>query len=459
METLREYYKSLNNKKVAFIGLGVSHSQLIEKFLGYGSKVTICDKKEIEELNIPLNMFYFSNLSFSLGSDYLKGLENYDIIFRSPGVEFTKPEIQDAVKLGICVTSEIEEFFKLCPCKIIGITGSDGKTTTSSLIYKILNDYGHRVWLGGNIGKPMLPIIDEIKKDDLAVVELSSFQLISMKSSPYISVITNITPNHLDHHKDMNEYIDAKRNIIKFQKHNSIAVLNIKNEITASMRGEVIGELREFGLPTSQNGAYTLDKDLFSTYMGKNSKVFNMYDIKLKGNHNFENIEAAYLATRSLVSTESFISSVASFKPVEHRIEFVSKIDGVEWYNDSIATTPSRTIAGLRSFDRKVILIAGGSDKGLSFDSLAKCADEHVKTIILMGITSKKILDALSEVKSEINVVHAGNMSEAVRKARENSIMGDIVLLSPASPSFDMYANFEERGRHFKKLVLEMSNE
>ncbi|NLL91691.1 MAG: UDP-N-acetylmuramoyl-L-alanine--D-glutamate ligase [Ruminococcaceae bacterium] len=459
MENLREYYKSLNNKKVAFIGLGMSHSQLIEKFLGYGSKVTICDKKELEELNIPLNMLNLGNLSFSLGTDYLKGLKNYDIVFRSPGVEFTKPEIQDAVNHGIYVTSEIEEFFKLCPCKIIGITGSDGKTTTSSLIYKILKDYGHRVWLGGNIGRPMLPIIDEIKKDDLVVVELSSFQLISMKSSPDISIITNITPNHLDHHKDMNEYIDAKRNIIKFQKSNSIAVLNIKNEITASMRSEVVGELREFGLPTSRNGAYTLDKNLFSTYLDKNTKVFNMTDIKLKGNHNFENIEAAYLATRSLVSTESFISSVSSFSPVEHRIEFVAKIDEVEWYNDSIATTPSRTIAGLKSFDRKVILIAGGSDKGLSFNTLAKCADKYVKTIILMGTTSEKILDALYEVKSGINVLYAGNMSEAVSKARESSVVGDIVLLSPASPSFDMYTNFEERGRHFKKLVLEMSDE
>ena len=448
---IKEYYEGIAGKKVYFLGAGISHSELIRKYTSYGADVTLCDIREEDKLSSYIATLSNLDIRYILGKDYLSSLSEADIIFRTPGIDYTKPEIQDAVKEGITVTSEIEMFFEFCPCLSIGITGSDGKTTTSSLIAAVLEEKGYTVWLGGNIGRPLFPLIESITKDDIAVVELSSFQLISMKRSPHISIITNITPNHLDHHKDMKEYIDAKRNILLYQTPDDIAVLNIDNDITNRLSSDVNGELRYFSQSKVTNGSYIEKNNLFYSNEDQIDYVMPLDNLIIRGEHNKQNVAAAYAALYNLVDDEAFSKAVSSFKGVEHRIEFVGEINGVRWYNDSIATTPTRTIAGLRSFDQKIILIAGGSEKGLSYEPLAEDIKGGVKCLFLSGPTGPKIADVAKD--SEADIFFTKDIVESVEKAYEYAVDGDIVMMSNASPSFDSYSGFEARGKHFKELV------
>ena len=453
---LDEHFKNIVGKKVFFLGAGLSHSQLIVKYATNGAIVTLCDIRTIDKLSSYIEPFRDLDINYCLGEDYLSCLCDANIIFRTPGIDYTKKEIADAVEKGITVTSEIEMFFEYCPCPIIGITGSDGKTTTSSLIAAVLEKEGYTVWLGGNIGRPLFPLVEEIKENDIAVVELSSFQLISMKKSPHISLITNITPNHLDHHKDMKEYIDAKRNILLHQKENDIAVLNMDNDITRELAGDVKGLLRFFSRSEVENGSFIKDNVLYSSLDGAKHPVMILDSLIIRGEHNKENVAAAYAVVSSLVKDSTFIEVANSFPGVEHRIEFVRELNGVKWYNDSIATSPTRTIAGLRSFDRKIILIAGGSDKGLSYEPLAEDLKERVKCVFLSGPTGSAIAEVIKNNGSNTEIYFTVNVSESVKKAYSYSTNGDIVMLSPASPSFDSYSGFEARGKHFKQLVNEL---
>ena len=451
---VNEYYKGIKNKKVFFLGAGLSHQQLIPKFIDCGASVTLCDIRNEDALKDYLNSLGKNiELNLNLGSSYLDYILSADIIFRTPGIDYTKPQIVEAVNSGITVTSEIEMFFEFCPCPTIGITGSDGKTTTSSLVAAILEKTGYRIWLGGNIGRPLFPVVEQIHKDDIAVIELSSFQLISMRRSPFISVITNITPNHLDHHKDMKEYIDAKRNILLYQNSNSKAVLNKENEITKGLSKDVKGELLFFGRTPVENGAYIDNNTLLSVENGRTSRVMELTGLNLLGEHNKENIAAAYAAVRSLVNDSVFTDVAKNFTGVEHRIEFIRELNGVKWYNDSIATSPTRTIAGLCSFENKIVLIAGGSDKGLSYQPLGEYLSKYVKCMYLSGPTATAIAAAVDEYEESPDIIFTENLKDSVSRAFIYAKPGDVVMLSPASPSFDFYSNFEERGRHFKQLV------
>ena len=399
-------------------------------------------------------------IDLSLGENYLDGFKGQDIIMRTPGfVGYFEKPLQDAMAAGTMVTSEVELFFQFCPCEIVAVTGSDGKTTTTTLISKFYEAAGRRVHLGGNIGAALLPMLPEVSPDDVAVVELSSFQLISMHQSPNIAVVTNVTPNHLDHHKDMQEYIDAKRNILLYQKQPCRAVLGYENEISRSMQKDCKGKQVWFTrLHETDNGAFLREDGMLC--MAENGVVtpfLAQKDVKLRGLHNIENLLAAAAAVWGEVPVEAIQLVGSSFTGVEHRIEPVRVLDGVTYYNDSIGTSPTRTIAGLRSFDQKVILIAGGYDKHIPYEPLAPEITAHVKNLVLMGATGPRIEKAVREDpnfnEAELPIQHADNMQHAVELARACAKPGDIIILSPASASFDLYPNFEVRGREFKSIV------
>ena len=399
-------------------------------------------------------------IDLSLGENYLDGFKGQDIIMRTPGfVGYFEKPLQDAMAAGTMVTSEVELFFQFCPCEIVAVTGSDGKTTTTTLISKFYEAAGRKVHLGGNIGAALLPMLPEVSPDDVAVVELSSFQLISMHQSPNIAVVTNVTPNHLDHHKDMQEYIDAKRNILLYQKPDGKAVLGYENEVTRAMAADVKGSCRWFTRKSVvENGGFLrADGMLCMAENGRVTPIVRREDVALRGEHNLENLLAAFTAVWGMAEVSTMAAVAKSFAGVEHRIEPVRTLNGVQWFNDSIATSPTRVIAGLRAFDQKLIIIAGGSDKGISFAPLAPELIAHVKTLILTGATAQKIEDAVKAdpgfAESGLVILRAADMPQAVEMARAAAQPGDIVSLSPACASFDSYPNFEARGRHYKELV------
>lgn len=428
-------------------------------FARAGAHVTLCDKKLLSDFGAYGDELMHLGVRLSLGDSYLDGLVGQDMVLRTPGFGFYTPELQKASQAGAVLTSEMELFFEHCPCRKVGITGSDGKTTTTSLIAAMYKAAGRTVHLGGNIGRALLPIVDEIAPEDVAVVELSSFQLISMRTSPNIALVLNITPNHLDQHAHMQEYIDAKRNILLWQNTSGLAVLGFENEIARSLQKDVRGECRFFsrirevreGAWMDENGMLTL------AHGGVATPVLHRDELKLRGVHNIENMLAAFAALRDEVPLSALEETARSFAGVEHRIELVRTLQGVQWYNDSIASSPTRVIAGLRAFDKKLVVIAGGYDKNIPYEPMVQDVLQRVKLLILMGATGPKIEKAVRShpdfAQSGLEIQHAQDMAEAVQIAYKNTGEGDIVTLSPASASFDAYANFEERGRHYKQLV------
>ena len=460
MQTKAElFFQELKDRKVTFIGMGVSHFDCIKLFAGKGIKVTVADKRTPEQLGERYEELLRIGVRFELGANYLEHLCEADIIFRTPGMNFFSPALSKAREQGKIVTSEMEVFFDLCPCKLYAVTGSDGKTTTTTLISEFLKAQGKTVHLGGNIGKALLPLIEEIKEEDIAVVELSSFQLISMRRSPDVAVVTNVAPNHLDVHKDMEEYIGAKRNILLHQNAFSKTVLNMDNEITNGMTGLVRGRLYQFSRRSiPKNGAYLAENGkIFMVLDGDQKEIMVASDIRLPGIHNVENYLTAISAVYGDVDVANMVKVAREFGGVEHRIEFVRELDGVRYYNDSIATSPTRVIAGLNAFDQKLIVIAGGYDKKIPFEPLAPKLIEKCKLLILTGLTAKKIEQAVTSCDGyrpeELKIIHVSGMEEAVKTAREQAKTGDIVTLSPACASFDQYPNFEVRGNHYKGLV------
>ena len=461
MKTKAEaFFEGLAGKRVAFIGAGVSHRELLPLFAKRGAVVTLCDKKgSVEEFGPLGEELRALGVRFSLGQGYLDGLRGQDMILRTPGFEYFTPALQQALEAGAEVTSEMELFFELCPCKIYAVTGSDGKTTSTTLIAEMLRAEGKTVHLGGNLGRALLPVVDTVRPGDVAVVELSSFQLISMHTSPDVALVTNVTPNHLDHHKDMAEYVDAKRNILLHQRPGSKAVLGYENEITRAMARDVVGAVYWFSrLNRVARGAFLAENgDLCFAENGVVTPVLHRSEVKLRGLHNIENLLGAIATVAGEVRFETMARVARQFAGVEHRIEPVRLLHGVQWYNDSIASSPTRTIAGLRSFDQKIIIIAGGYDKHIPYEPLAPEILAHVKVLILMGDTGPIIEKAVRECPgfdgSGLVIEHAGDMAEAVEIARRRAVAGDVVSLSPASASFDKYPNFEVRGQDFKRLV------
>lgn len=441
-----DYFRSLSGKRIAVLGLGVSNRPLVRLLLEYGCEVLGCDRAEREQLDPEVLELERLGCRLSLGEGYLEGVEA-QVLFRTPGMHPTHPAIQALRARGAEVVSEMEIFFRVCPCTLIGVTGSDGKTTTTTLISKLLKASGKTVWLGGNIGTPLLPLCRQMKQEDYAVVELSSFQLMDMTGSPHIAVVTNLAPNHLDIHRDMQEYVDAKRNLFRFQGAEDVLVLNGDNAITSGFRGN--GETRFFSR-RGQGEVYQQDGAIYR----RGKRLLSCEDLLLPGDHNIENYMAAIAALEGLVEDRAIREVARSFGGVEHRIELVRVKDGVRYYNDSIASSPSRTIAGLRSFPEKVILIAGGYDKHIPYDVLGPEICKHCKKLYLGGATGPSIRSAVEQCGAEQpEIVDCGNFEAAVRAAAAGAQPGDVVLMSPASAAFDQFKNFMVRGDFFKAII------
>ena len=451
--TLSEYINSIRDKKIAVLGAGVSNMPLVRILRRAGADVTVYDKATEEKLGANYNELCSLGAKTVLGEGYLDRIDG-DIIFRSPGIRPDRPGILAAVDRGAVLTSEMEAFFEVCPAPIFAVTGSDGKTTTTTVISEILRAAGRKVWLGGNIGTPLLDKADEMTAEDVCVLELSSFQLMTMKKSPMTAVITNLAPNHLDVHKDMQEYIDSKKNIFIHDPQPRRVVLNADNGITSSFVPEVRGQCLTFSRRQPvENGVFWQDGVIYAAVDGRTTEIMRSDDIFLPGAHNIENYMAAFAALWGYVPAEAMVKTAREFKGVEHRIEYVRTLNGVKFYNDSIASSPSRTTAGLRSFKQKVILIAGGKDKGVPFDSLGAEIKEHVKKLVVTGLTAEKIKAAAINAGADIPIIHEPDFRDAVEAAYRAAQPGDIVILSPACTSFDRFKNFAERGRFFKEIV------
>lgn len=467
----KQYFDSLKGKKVAFVGMGVANMPCAKFLAGYGIEVYACDKRDKEYIGADLCRELESlGVKFSLGENYLDILPEMDVVFRSHGIlPFQNAWIGECIKRGQTVTTEMEVFFKYCPCKIVAVTGSNGKTTTTTLISKMLEKQGYNVFLGGNIGKALMPELDKICENDIAVVELSSFQLLTMGNmvnKPDVSVVTNIECTHQDHHISLDEYVDAKRNILIYQSSNCRTVLNadcdysIGNTVYHDMRYDVRGALSQFSIKHKvDNGAYmdTLTGDIYYNDNGTQTFVMNKSDIVVPGDHNIENFTTAICAVWGMVTPDNIRSVAKTFAGVEHRIEFVREFNGVRYYNDSIATSPSRVISGLKAFGTKIAVIMGGSDKGNDMSEMVPYILKYVKLLVLNGATADKIYDAVVSSPdynaSEIEIVKVPTMEEALYVAKDKCKSGDIVSLCPACPAFDQFKTFEYRGRKFKELV------
>ena len=462
---LKKFQHDIKGKRVAVIGIGISNIPAIEYLAKLGARVTALDKKEA--LGEECKKLQYLGVEFILGEHYLSKLSNYDYILRSPGIKPFLPEIEEAVAKGVKLISEVELVAALAPCKVIGVTGSDGKTTTTTLIAKFLEKAGYHVWLGGNIGTPLFTKLDEMQDTDIVVLELSSFQLMTLKERINIAVVTNISPNHLDYHRSYGEYILAKANIFLHQQKEDIVVFNqddkqTKDYIDLLENNHVRTHIREFSMVEDvKKGVYLQEDNIVSNVAGEEEFVAKIVDVKLVGIHNLANICAAASAVIDMTGIEPIREVITTFQGVEHRMEFVREVDGVKWYNDSIGTSPTRTIAGLVSFRQKIILIAGGYDKNIPYDEMGEYILNKVKALILMGKTAPKIEEAVRQeaerqdlvLEEVMDVIHCNNLEECVKQASKLAKEGDSVVLSPASASFDLYKNFEERGNHFKALV------
>jgi len=454
MTKAEKFFHEICGKKVAICGIGTNNTPIVLQFLKAGALVTACDRRSEEELGETAAILKEAGAQLCLGENYLSSLD-VDLILRTPGMKPYLPEFNAARERGIRVTSEMELFFDLCEAPIYAVTGSDGKTTTTTIVAGLLDSAGVKTFVGGNIGRALLPYVQEMKAEDAAVVELSSFQLTQMTQSPHVAVVTNVAPNHLDWHTDMQEYIDAKKNLVAHQNNQDRAVLNLDNDTTVSFAKECLAPISYFSRRRKVENGCWLDKNgqIIMSKNGADTIVMNVSDIRIPGVHNIENYMAAICAVWGRVEPDKIRSFARAFGGVAHRCELVRERNGVRWYNDSIGSSPSRTIAGLKAFSQKVILIAGGYDKHIPYDPLGPVAAETVKEAILMGATADAIQRVLQS-HSDLPIHRVSGMEEAVQVANQIAGDGDIVFMSPASASFDMYKNFEVRGNHFKDLVL-----
>ena len=455
--TLHEYIEDMRGKRIAIIGIGVSNTPLLRLLLREGIAVTACDRSDRAKLGALAEELEAAGAVLRLGDGFLLGLDQ-DVIFRTPGLRPDVPELEAARAKGSTITSEMEVFFEVCPCPIIAVTGSDGKTTTTTIIAQLLRAAGHTVHVGGNIGHPLLAEADTIRPTDWAVLELSSFQLMTMERSPHIAVVTNLAPSHLDMHRDMAEYVAAKENIFRHQRPGDIAACNADNGITAVQSSRTVSRSRLFSRQSEpRDGVFLRGEDIVCRSTAGERVIMTTADIKIPGVHNVENYLAAIAAVDGRVPDDIIRDFARSFGGVEHRIELVRTYKGVRYYNDSIASSPSRTIAGLRSFREKVILIAGGYDKHIPFDVLGPEVTAHVKLLVLCGATAEKIRAAVEAAPDygpgHPEILEVPPFRAAVEAARDRAVSGDAVTLSPACAAFDQFKNFAERGKTFKEIV------
>ena len=458
--TLNEYVNSIKDKRIAVIGVGVSNTPLINLLLSCGCNVTVCDKRSLSEMGMEALDLINRGAKLKLGGDYLEGLD-HDIIFRTPGLMPFDPHLEAAKARGSLITSEMEVFFALCPCKTIAVTGSDGKTTTTTIISELLKAAGYRVHLGGNIGHPLLCEIPETVADDIAVLELSSFQLHSMYCKPNVAVVTNISPNHLDKHKDYQDYIDAKRAEFEHQNEDDKLILNFDDEHSAYYAHFAHAPVSYFSDKNRVDRGVICENGVILRVNGtEQQEIMGAEEIKLPGEHNLLNYLAAFAAVEGLVSNEICRQVAMTFAGVEHRLEQVRVLNGVTYINDSIGTSPTRTSAGLHALKVKPIVIAGGYDKHIPFDGLGDELCRFAKRVFLTGDTAESIHKAIVNspyyAESGLEVQRIDDFKEAVLAASASAEPGDIVLLSPACAAFDRFKNFAERGKYFKEIVMEL---
>lgn len=455
-----EYIDSLKNKRIAVIGAGVSNLPLIDLLCKADHDVTVCDKRTQVEMGEQGERLQNQGAKLCLGPAYLEGLDGYDLIFRTPGLLPLNPYLKKASDKGVEITSEMEVFFKLCPCKTIAITGSDGKTTTSTVIAELLRASGKTVHLGGNIGHPLLCDIPQMTPEDICVLELSSFQLHSMYCKPDVAVITNVSPNHLDVHPNYEDYMTAKKSVFLHQDGTCRLVVNADNEITEDFGKEAPSQVYRFSRQGKvDRGAYYADGKIWFTDGDAAHAVIAVEEIKIPGMHNVENYMAALCATYGMVDDETFRRVARSFAGVAHRLELIRELRGVKYINDSIASSPTRAIAGLRSFKPtdRLVLIVGGHDKNIPFDELGDEICQRCKALFICGETAEKIAKAVQASKyytSDFPLFVYEDWTENVLAASRFAEPGDTVLLSPACSSFDFFKNFAQRGDLFREIVM-----
>ena len=456
--TLEQYLESLRGRQVTVIGIGVSNRPLLKLLTDAGAQVTARDKKTAEQLGEIVSQLQAWGVQLILGEAYMENIAG-DVVFRTPGLRPDHPGLLAAAQKGAVITSEMEVFFEVCPCPVIAVTGSDGKTTTTSVIAEMLRAAGKTVWLGGNIGTPLLDKAGEMQPEDAVVLELSSFQLMTLKKSPTVAVITNLSPNHLDWHRDFAEYVEAKCNLFRYQGENDVLVLNYDNEVSRPLAEKASGTVRFFSknsLPVV-GGVWLKNGEM----LDNGEKIMDIGDIRIPGMHNVENYMAACAALKGIVEHDVMAKVAREFAGVEHRLELVRERNGVKWYNDSIASSPSRTLAGLKCFPAdKIILIAGGYDKHIPFDELGCALPTAVKTVLLCGATADKIEAAVKAApdyaEGKPTLVRFDKLDDVIAWAAEQAVVGDIVLFSPACASFDQFPNFMARGRYFKEKVNQL---
>ncbi len=469
-------------KKIAIVGLGLEGLSSAKFFTGHGAKVTVFDDKKVEDLdqNLVSEILRRKDVEIFGGGGYSEKLKDFDLIVRSPGVNLQK--IYDSgFKIQEKITSQTKLFFDLCPCEIIGVTGTKGKGTTSSLIYemlkksssfvKTLEDKVKNVYLVGNIGNPPLDILDKliphsisIKSDSKVIYELSSFQLLDVARSPHIAVMLMVTSEHLDYHKDLQEYIEAKRNILKFQTENDFAIIN--RDYPSSNESDILTNGKIFQVSTEQdvfkNGAFIKDNAVWFKKDNEEEFIIEVSQILLPGRHNLENVLPAVTVAKIYgVSNEAIISVLENFRGLEHRLELVTEINGVKYYDDSFSTTPETAIAAIKAFENPEILILGGSSKKSNFNELGRVIrdSQNVKAIIGIGKEWSRIKSEIRNPKSEIIMIEgAKDMKTIVTAASKIAQKGDVVLLSPACASFDMFKNYKDRGEQFKNEVLKLKS-
>ncbi|MCL2085159.1 MAG: UDP-N-acetylmuramoyl-L-alanine--D-glutamate ligase [Oscillospiraceae bacterium] len=431
----------MRGRRVAIVGAGVSNMPLLRLLAGAGAQISVHDRGDISLPELP-------GITLHTGPGYLDEIDA-EYIFRSPGVKPFEPQLQAAVARGCVMTSEMDVFMQVCPCPIYAVTGSDGKTTTTTILKLLLETTGRRVFAGGNIGVPLLDKAGQMAHDDIVVLELSSFQLMTMKYSPHVAVITNITPNHLDWHRGMEEYITAKSNIFRHQNTGDRVILNYDSAPLRELASRFSLWPYYFSRSKSFRDGVWIDGE---TIMRDSVPVMRISDILIPGAHNVENYMAAVAAAGPAVKPQSILEVAKNFTGVEHRLELVAEIGGVRYINDSIASSPTRTLAGLRVFGRKVLLIAGGRPK-VPFTELEAVIGDYAKAVLLVGQAAPRLRESF---EGKTGLFDCGTVDNAVRRAAEMAVPGDIVLLSPACTSFDQFKNFEERGALFKKTVMEL---
>ena len=448
----------LKNKNTAVIGAGIEGISAVKYLAKKGAQIHLLDKKNKDDIDPRiLEEIRRLKVNFKFGPNYLDSLQDFEIIFRSPGIRPDLVELINAKEKGIQISSQIKYFFDHCPATIVGITGTKGKGTTSVLAHEILKEANKKVFLGGNIGNPPLDFLDKVTEDCVVVLELSSFQLMDLEKSPHIAVVLSTTSEHMDWHSNTNEYISAKKNMLKYQTEDDFAIISKDSPLAKEIGDSSAAKKYYASINGAVNRGAYLENDEIILITGSKVPIANVNDVQLLGAHNLQNILAAVVVAKLLeIQPDSISKTITTFKGLPHRLEFVKEVGGVKYFDDSASTNVETAIAAINSFENPEILILGGASKNSDFTSLGQeVAKKNIKSVILIGEEANKIqksIERSGKFSGEI-VTGLKKMEEVVKETQQLASSGDIVLLSPACASFDMFKNYQDRGDKFKQAV------